>query len=113
MAADAAGSMETTITDYAKFTQALLSGDGLSKESHAQMLSVQIPIVSKVEFPTFSPGTTEEYKGIQLSYGLGVGLYRTPHRMGVLQGRPRRGMAGLRRVPSGAGDLYGGDDEQQ
>lgn len=77
--ADAAGSMQTTITDYARFTQAVLSGRGLSKESHAQMLSMQIPIVSKFEFPTGLPDTTDEYKGIQLSYGLGVGLYHTPH----------------------------------
>jgi CubicO group peptidase (beta-lactamase class C family) len=77
--ADAAGSMQTTISDYAKFTQAVLSGRGLSKESHTQMLSVQIPIVSKFEFPAGLPDTTDEYKNIQLSYGLGVGLYHTPH----------------------------------
>jgi CubicO group peptidase (beta-lactamase class C family) len=77
--ADAAGSMQTTITDYSRFTQAVLSGRGLRKESHTQMLSMQIPIVSKFEFPTGLPDTTDEYKGIQLSYGLGVGLYRTPH----------------------------------
>lgn len=77
--ADAAGSMQTTITDYARFTQAVLSGRGLRKQTHAQMLSMQIPIVSKFEFPTGGPDTTEEYKSIQLSYGLGVGLYHTPH----------------------------------
>jgi CubicO group peptidase (beta-lactamase class C family) len=77
--ADAAGSMQTTITDYSRFTQAVLSGRGLHKETHAQMLSMQIPIVSKFEFPTGLPDTTDEYKGIQLSYGLGVGLYHTPH----------------------------------
>jgi CubicO group peptidase (beta-lactamase class C family) len=79
LTADAAGSMQTTITDYARFTQAVLSGRGLSKKSYAQMLSMQIPIGSKVEFPTLLPDTTDEYKGIQLSYGLGVGLYQTPH----------------------------------
>jgi len=77
--ADAGGSMQTTINDYARFTQAVLSGCGLRKESHTQMLSMQIPIVSKFEFPTGLADTTDEYKGIQLSYGLGVGLYHTPH----------------------------------
>jgi CubicO group peptidase (beta-lactamase class C family) len=77
--ADAAGSMQTTITDYSRFTQAVLSGRGLRKETHAQMLSMQIPIVSKFEFPTGLSDTTDEYKSIQLSYGLGVGLYHTPH----------------------------------
>ena len=77
--AQGAGSMQTTITDYARLTQAVLLGRGLRKETHAQMLSVQIPIVSKFEFPPLLPDTTDEYKGIQLSYGLGVSLYHTPY----------------------------------
>lgn len=77
--AQAAGSMQTTITDYARFTQAVLSGRGLHKETHEQMLRAQIPIVSKFEFPPLLPDTTDDYKGIRLSYGLGVGLYYTPH----------------------------------
>ena len=77
--AQGAGSMQTTITDYAKLTQAVLSGRGLRKETHAQMLSAQIPIVSKFEFPPLLSDTTDDYKGIQLSYGLGLGLYHTPH----------------------------------
>jgi len=77
--AQSAGSMQTTITDYARLTQAVLLGRGLSKETHALMLSAQIPIDSKFEFPPLQPDTTDEYKGIQLSYGLGVGLYHTPH----------------------------------
>jgi CubicO group peptidase (beta-lactamase class C family) len=77
--AQGAGSMQTTITDYAKLTQAVLFGRGLRKQTHAEMLSAQIPIVSKFEFPPLLPDTTDEYKGIRLSYGLGVGLYHTPH----------------------------------
>ena len=76
--AQGAGSMQTTLTDYARLTQAVLFGRGLRKQTHAQMLSAQIPIVSKFEFPPLLPDTTDEYKGIQLSYGLGVGLYHTP-----------------------------------
>lgn len=76
--AEGAGSMQTTITDYAKLTEAVLSGRDLCKVTHTQMLRAQIPIVSKFEFPPLLPDTTDEYKGIQLSYGLGVGLYRTP-----------------------------------
>jgi CubicO group peptidase (beta-lactamase class C family) len=77
--AQGAGSMLTTITDYARLTQAVLFGRGLRKKTRAQMLSAQIPIVSKFEFPPLLPDTTDEYKGIQLSYGLGVGLYYTPY----------------------------------
>ena len=68
-----------TISDYAKFTQAVLRGHGLRKGTLAQMLSAQISIVSKFEFPTLLPDTIDDYKAIQLSYGLGVGLYHTPH----------------------------------
>ncbi len=74
-----ASSMQTTITDYARLTQAVLVGRGLRNKTHAQMLNAQIPIVSKFEFPPLQTDTTDEYKGIQLSYGLGVGLYHTPH----------------------------------
>jgi len=77
--ANAAGSMQTTVTDYSRFTLAILSGRGLRKETHAQMLSMQIAINSKFEFPTFPSDTTDQYQDIQLAYGLGVGLYRTPH----------------------------------
>ena len=75
--AAAAGSIQTTITDYSKLALAVLSGRGLRRNTHAQMLSSQIPIVSKFEFPAGQPDTTDEYKGILLSYGLGVGLYHT------------------------------------
>ena len=44
-----------------------------------QMLSPQIQILSKHEFPTLSTETTDENKGIRLSYGLGWGLYWTPY----------------------------------
>jgi hypothetical protein len=48
------------------------------KETHEQMLRAQISIVSKFEFPPLQSDITDEYKGIQLSYGLGLGLYHTP-----------------------------------
>ena len=77
--ADAAGSMKTTPADFALFVQAVLQGQGLRKENRDLMLSPQIPILSKHEFPTFSTETTDENKPIRLSYGLGWGLYWTPY----------------------------------
>jgi CubicO group peptidase (beta-lactamase class C family) len=76
---DAAGSMQTTITDYSRFLQAVLRSEGLSKETRDLMLSPQIPIFSKHEFPSLSTETTDENKSIALSYGLGWGLYTTPY----------------------------------
>jgi CubicO group peptidase (beta-lactamase class C family) len=75
--ADAAGSMLTTIGDFARFVQAVMQGKGLREKTREQMLSPQIQITSKHEFPTFSNEMTEENKAIRLSYGLGWGLYWT------------------------------------
>ena len=77
--ADPAGSMQTTIADFARFIEAVMQGKGLSKETRELMLSPQIQILSKHEFPTLSAETTNENKAIRLSYGLGWGLYWTPY----------------------------------
>jgi CubicO group peptidase (beta-lactamase class C family) len=77
--ADAAGSLLTTPRDFATFLQAVMAGQGLSKDMREQMLSSQIQILSKHQFPTFENATTEENKAIHLSYGLGWGLYSTPY----------------------------------
>jgi CubicO group peptidase (beta-lactamase class C family) len=76
---DAAGSMEITISDLAKFMQAVMQGKGLKAKTRKQMLSPQIPIVSRHEFPSLNVETTDENKSIRLSYGLGWGLYWTPY----------------------------------
>ena len=77
--ADSAGSMLTTPADFALFMQAVLRGQGLRKETKDLMLSPQIQILSKHEFPPLSSETTEENKPIRLGYGLGWGLYWTPY----------------------------------
>ena len=77
--AGAAGSMSTTIADFARFMQAVLEGRLLRPKTREQMLSPQIQIVSKHMFPTLSEETTDENKAIRLSGGLGWTLYRTPY----------------------------------
>ncbi len=77
--ANAAGSMQTTVLDFARFVQGVMQGQGLRKETRDQMLSPQIQILSKHEFPTLATETTDENRGIRLSYGLGWGLYWTPY----------------------------------
>ena len=77
--ANAAGSMQTTIADFARFMQAVLDGKGLSKQDRDEMLSPQVQITSKHEFPTLDGQTTDKNKAIRLSYGLGWGLYWTPY----------------------------------
>jgi CubicO group peptidase (beta-lactamase class C family) len=58
--ADAAGSMLTTVEDFASFLQAVLESKGMQKQTQELMLSPQIAISSKHEFPTFSTETTEK-----------------------------------------------------
>jgi CubicO group peptidase (beta-lactamase class C family) len=77
--ADAAGSMLTTPRDFARFIEAVMQGERLRKETREVMLSPQIAILSKHEFPPLSTETTEENKPIRLSYGLAWGLYWTPY----------------------------------
>ena len=76
--ARAAGSMDTTISDYAKFIQAVMQGKGLPSRFKNEMLTPQIQIYSRQQFPTPSSETTQENRAIKLSYGLGWGLFRTP-----------------------------------
>ncbi len=75
----AAGSMDTTISDYARFLSAVMQGKGLKKRFKDEMLTPQIAIRSPYQFPTPTDLTTDENRGIALSYGLGWGLFRTPY----------------------------------
>jgi CubicO group peptidase (beta-lactamase class C family) len=77
--ADAAGSMQTTLRDYAKFFEAVLSGSTPPANERQTMLSAQVRIESKHEFPSLATETTTANRAIRLSYGLGWGLYWTPY----------------------------------
>ncbi len=77
--ADAAGSMQTTLRDYARFVQAVLNSAIPDAKGREIMLNPQISIMSKHEFPTLSEETTTTNRSIHLAYGLGWGLYSTPY----------------------------------
>lgn len=77
--ADAAGSMQTTPRDFARFMIAVMRGDRLSQQTREWMLSPQVQIFSKHQFPTLENETTDENKPIRLSYGLGWGLHWSPY----------------------------------
>lgn len=74
---NAAGSMQTTIADYTDFVSAVLQGKGITEASKREMLSPQISIFTKKQFPSLNNDTTSQFRPIQLSYGLGVGLFKT------------------------------------
>ena len=52
--AGAAGSMDTTISDFARFLQGVVRGEGITKATRDAMLDPQVRIVSKQQFPTQS-----------------------------------------------------------
>lgn len=74
----AAGSMDTTLDDYAAFFAGVLRGEGLSAQSLNAMLSSQIAVVSPTKFPSHWPGETTLWQGVKLGYGLGWGVYESP-----------------------------------
>jgi CubicO group peptidase (beta-lactamase class C family) len=74
----AAGSLDTTIDDWAKFLAAVARGDGLSAKSKAQMVRRQVEIDSPTQFPTLQDQRTDRWKAISLGYGLGWGVFETP-----------------------------------
>ena len=75
----AAGSMETTPRDYAAFLSALMRSKVLSPATRDKMLTPQIRIHSAHQFPSLSIETTTAYDPIELSYGVGWGLYKSPY----------------------------------
>jgi serine-type D-Ala-D-Ala carboxypeptidase/endopeptidase len=76
--ADAGGSMSTTLEDFTKFYTALINNKGLSKKIFREMISPQIRIKSKSQFGPFAKVDSNDNDNIELSYGLGVGVFKTP-----------------------------------
>jgi CubicO group peptidase (beta-lactamase class C family) len=74
----AAGSMDTTLSDWANFLAAVARGEGLSQKSKAEMIRRQIEIDSERQFPTLLAEKTDRWKSIGLGYGLGWGVFETP-----------------------------------
>ena len=76
----AAGSMQTTLRDYAVFVSALMRGKILNTRTFGKMQNAQISIHSAHQFPSLASETTSANDGIRLRYGLGWGLYFSPYR---------------------------------
>jgi CubicO group peptidase (beta-lactamase class C family) len=78
--AHAAGSMETTIADYTRFMAAVMQGKRVTEKTKQSMLSAQIPIkYNSWVFPPVKKDSIPDYQKIQLSYGLGWGLFNSSY----------------------------------
>lgn len=82
----AAGSMNTTIADMAKFTAALVRGDGLTPASRAEMTRPSLHITTRNEFPLFLPDLPVAQQRKDLYAGLGVIVFDGPQGNGFYKG---------------------------
>ena len=80
--ARAPSTLETTTDDYAKFMGAVLRREGLTEASWNEIFTPQVRIRTKAQFGPGASVITDEYDPIELSYGLGWGLQRTPYGWG-------------------------------
>lgn len=73
-----AGSMDTTIADFAKFAAAFARGEGLSVRSRAEITRPQVPITTRTQFPTLQTELPKEQRRADLAAGLGVISFTGP-----------------------------------
>lgn len=76
---NAAGSMQTTLADYATFLSAILRRQMLNTRTTDKMFAPEVTIHSAHQFPSLDNTTTTANDGIRLRYGLGWGLYSSPY----------------------------------
>lgn len=81
-----AGSMDTTISDLAKFIAALVRGDGLSVAARAEMVKPSLPIGTAHQFPNFAPYLPKAEQRPDLAAGLGVIVFQGPQGRGFYKG---------------------------
>ena len=82
----AAGSMDTTISDFARFAAAYVRGDGLRPASREQLTLAQLPITTLSQFPSLQAEVAPEQQHKGLAAGLGVISFDGPRGHGFQKG---------------------------
>lgn len=82
----AAGSMDTTIADIARFAAGYVRGDGLSAGARAELVRPQLPITTASQFPTLQPELPAHLRRPDLAAGLGVIAFDGPQGRGFMKG---------------------------
>ncbi|MFE8601777.1 serine hydrolase domain-containing protein [Archangium violaceum] len=82
----AAGSMDTTLADFARFAAAYVRGEGLTDATRAELTRPQLPIGTASQFPTPQPELPPESRHRDLASGLGVIVFDGPQGRGFLKG---------------------------
>jgi CubicO group peptidase (beta-lactamase class C family) len=81
-----AGSMNTTISDLAKFAAALVRGDGLSAASRAEITRPVFHITTAHQFPLFLPDAPADQQRKDLYSGLGTVVFNGAQGRGFYKG---------------------------
>jgi CubicO group peptidase (beta-lactamase class C family) len=81
-----AGSMDTTISDMAKFAAALVTGNGLSEASRAELEKPSLHIGFANQFPPFLPDLPTNEQRKDLAAGLGCVVFDGPQGHGFYKG---------------------------
>jgi len=68
----AAGSMDTSVADFARFAAAFARGEGLSAKSRLEITRPQLPITTRTQFPTLQPELPPTERRRDFGAGLGV-----------------------------------------
>jgi CubicO group peptidase (beta-lactamase class C family) len=74
----AAGSMDTTIEDFARFAAAFARGEGLTASARAEIIRPQLAITTRTQFPTLQPELPVAERRPDLAAGLGLITFTGP-----------------------------------
>lgn len=82
----AAGSLDTTIADFAQFAAGYARGDGLSRSARADMNRPWLPITVATQFPVLQPELPLSARRPDLAAGLGTLTFDGPQGHGFIRG---------------------------
>ncbi len=82
----AAGSMDTTIEDIAKFAAGYMRGEGLGARARAELTRPQLAITTISQFPSLQPELPVDQRSKELAAGLGVITFRGRQGAGFMKG---------------------------
>jgi len=82
----AAGSMDTTVADFARFAAGFIRGEGLSRGSRAEITRPQLAITTRTQFPTLQAELPADERRPDLAAGLGVIVFKGPQGRGFEKG---------------------------
>jgi len=82
----AAGSMDTTIADLAKFAAGYVDGEGLAPQHGAALTAPQLAIGTASQFPTLQPLLPDAQRRADVAAGLGVVVFGGPQGPGFMKG---------------------------